>query len=408
MAAGAGIGGGGRLPAVELRLPGVRGPSGSRPARPAHPVVGRGERRPPALVPAQRLARRPRPDRGLPRRCTRAATGTRRCRRCCSPTPSSTTRSACCCCGRRRPCGCTPRRRCTRRCATARACCATLERYCPVEWRPVIPGADVSLGDGLSYRAFDVPTTKRARFGTGAEHGRVVGYRLTDERSGGHAVYLPGVQALTPEVRAEIDGCDVPADRRHLLARRRADPARPRRQDVPARWATCPSTARTAAWRSSRRCGVERTIFVHMNNTNPVLLEDSPGAADRRGQRHGGGRGRPRGRGVVRDDDNRLRRDRHRRLRRGVAGPLAALPRPAPVPRPDERRQAQPPPAPGLGGQPLLLPGEHPPQGRGDPRQLPGPRGPPPLDPPDRRPRRHRGRARAASRRGCASARPSG
>ena len=43
----------------------------------------------------------------------------------------------------------------------------TLERYCAVEWRAVVPGADVALADGLSCRAFDVPTTKRDRFGTG-------------------------------------------------------------------------------------------------------------------------------------------------------------------------------------------------------------------------------------------------
>ncbi|HKN98804.1 MAG TPA: MBL fold metallo-hydrolase, partial [Pseudonocardiaceae bacterium] len=41
----------------------------------------------------------------------------------------------------------------------------TLERYCPVEWRAVVPGADFALADGLTCRAFDVPTTKRARFG---------------------------------------------------------------------------------------------------------------------------------------------------------------------------------------------------------------------------------------------------
>src|SRR5499427_5043365 len=52
----------------------------------------------------------------------------------------------------------------------------TLEAYCPVKWQPVTPGADVPLVDGLSYRAFDVPTTKRDRFGTDTKEGRVVGY----------------------------------------------------------------------------------------------------------------------------------------------------------------------------------------------------------------------------------------
>ncbi|MDT7575299.1 MAG: pyrroloquinoline quinone biosynthesis protein, partial [Pseudonocardiales bacterium] len=84
---------------------------------------------------------------------------------------------------------------------------ATLERYCRVDWHPVTPGMDVSLDGGLSYRAFDVPTTKRARFGAGTQQGRVVGYRLTDEHSGQAAVYLPGMQRLTAEVREQLDGC---------------------------------------------------------------------------------------------------------------------------------------------------------------------------------------------------------
>src|SRR3954454_11883163 len=87
----------------------------------------------------------------------------------------------------------------------------TLEAYCPVTWRPVVPGGDVPLAAGLSYRAFDVPTTKRARFGTGEEKGRVVGYRLTDERSGRALVWLPAVQELTAGVREELD------DRARLL-----------------------------------------------------------------------------------------------------------------------------------------------------------------------------------------------
>src|SRR3954468_8579366 len=83
----------------------------------------------------------------------------------------------------------------------------TLEAYCPVTWRPVIPGVDVPLAGGLSYRAFDVPTTKRARFCAGEEKGRVVGYRLTDERSGRALVCLPSVQELTAEVHEQLDGC---------------------------------------------------------------------------------------------------------------------------------------------------------------------------------------------------------
>jgi pyrroloquinoline quinone biosynthesis protein B len=152
---------------------------------------------------------------------------------------------------------------------------STLERYCPVEWRAVIPGADLALADGLSCRAFDVPTTKHARFAAGVDHGRVVGYRLTDERSGGTLVYLPGVQSLTPALRVEIEGCAC------LLIDGTC-------------WHDDELVRLGLADRTSRAMGhlpidgpdgslaqlpslqVGRTIFVHMNNTNPILLEDTP------------------------------------------------------------------------------------------------------------------------------------
>jgi len=151
----------------------------------------------------------------------------------------------------------------------------TLERYCQVDWRAVIPGADVPLADGLSCRAFDVPTTKRDRFGLGEDSGRVVGYRLTDERSGGTLAYLPGVQALTPAVRAEIEGCA------YLLIDGTCW-----RDDELVRLGLAGKTSREmghlpidgpdGSLAQLPSLGVRRAIFVHMNNTNPVLLDDSP------------------------------------------------------------------------------------------------------------------------------------
>lgn len=151
----------------------------------------------------------------------------------------------------------------------------TLERYCPVEWRAVVPGAGLPLAAGLSCRAFDVPTAKRSRFGPGTDHGRVVGYRLTDERSRGTVVYLPGMQALTPAMRAEIEGCDC------LLVDGTCW-----RDDELIRLGLAGRTSRemghlpldgpdgTLAQLPS--LGVRGVIFVHMNNTNPILLADTP------------------------------------------------------------------------------------------------------------------------------------
>jgi pyrroloquinoline quinone biosynthesis protein B len=152
---------------------------------------------------------------------------------------------------------------------------STLERYCSVEWRAVIPGTDLALADGLSCRAFDVPTAKRARFGAEADHGRVVGYRLADERSGGTLVYLPAVQSLTPALRAEIEGCGC------LLIDGTCW-----RDDELVRLGLTGKTAREmghlpidgpdGSLAQLPSLGAGRTIFVHINNTNPILLEDAP------------------------------------------------------------------------------------------------------------------------------------
>jgi pyrroloquinoline quinone biosynthesis protein B len=151
----------------------------------------------------------------------------------------------------------------------------TLAAYCPVRWQPVVPGAAAPLADGLSYRAFDVPTTKRARFGPADAKGRVVGYRLTDDRTGRALVFLPVLPDLTTAVRAELDDCAC------LLVDGTC-------------WRDDELIRLGLAGRTSRAMGhlpisgpggslaqlaplpIERKIYTHINNTNPILLEDSP------------------------------------------------------------------------------------------------------------------------------------
>ncbi|WP_258053613.1 pyrroloquinoline quinone biosynthesis protein PqqB [Streptomyces sp. Ru72] len=162
----------------------------------------------------------------------------------------------------------------------------TLLAYCPVTWHPVEPETDVPLTEGLSYRAFDVPTSKRARFGSddGVGQGRVVGYRLTDERSGRALVYLPCVQELTAEIRDRladcacllVDGTCWDDDELIRLGRGR----RTARE-----MGHVPITGPSGSLQQLSPLPVERTIYTHLNNTNPVLLEDSP---ERRAvERHG-------------------------------------------------------------------------------------------------------------------------
>ena len=174
----------------------------------------------------------------------------------------------------------------------------TLEKFCPVHWTPVEPGVEHDLG-GLRYRAFDVPTGKHDRFGTGRSaggtsigtersaggtsigtgSGRVVGYRFTDAGSGSVAVYLPGVQELTPAVLDELAGADL------LLI-----DGTTWHDDELTRLGLAAKTAHDmghlhvggsgGSLEALARLGLPRVVYVHINNTNPILLDDSDERAE--------------------------------------------------------------------------------------------------------------------------------
>jgi pyrroloquinoline quinone biosynthesis protein B len=152
----------------------------------------------------------------------------------------------------------------------------TLGAYARVEWRQVSTGVEVSLAEGLSYRAFDVPTNKRARFGTGeGEEGVVVGYRITDGHTGRALVYLPGVQELTGSVLAHLEECtsllfdgtcwqDDELIRLGIAAKTSRDMGH------------LPIDGADGSLEQLAPLPIERKIYIHINNTNPILLEDAP------------------------------------------------------------------------------------------------------------------------------------
>lgn len=151
----------------------------------------------------------------------------------------------------------------------------TLGAYTNVEWRTVAPGKEVSLADGLSYRAFHAPTNKQARFGTGEVGESVVGYRFTDERTGRTLVYLPGAQDLTESVLAECAGCecllidgtcwqDDEMIRLGIAGKTARDMGH------------MPISGEDGSLKKLAPLSIERKIYIHINNTNPILIEDSP------------------------------------------------------------------------------------------------------------------------------------
>ena len=151
----------------------------------------------------------------------------------------------------------------------------TLGAYTGVGWRPVTTGRESSLGDGLSYLAFEVPTNKTARFGTGEDGESVVGYRITDASTGRALVYVPGAQQLTASVVEQLQDCacllfDGTCWQDDEMVR--LGIARKTSRDM----GHVPIGGTDGSLEKLALLPVERKIYIHINNTNPVLLEDSP------------------------------------------------------------------------------------------------------------------------------------
>lgn len=161
----------------------------------------------------------------------------------------------------------------------------TLEAYCPVTVVGVEIGVEHALTDDLTYTSIDLPTGKTPRFDVrgersdgggsgGPEEGRVVGYRFHDRRTGGVVVYAPGIADLEPlrEACAGADALLVDGTTFHddeLL-----------RQGLGRK--TAAGMGHVALERSLdflAELGVGRTVLVHINNSNPILLPDAPEGA---------------------------------------------------------------------------------------------------------------------------------
>lgn len=158
---------------------------------------------------------------------------------------------------------------------TGTALLRTLGAYAQVEWRLVAPGREITLMDGLSYQAFTVPTTKQVRFGTREGEEGVVGYRITNRHTGTALVYLPSAQQLTASVRAHLEGCacllfDGTCWQDDELIR--LGIARKTSREM----GHLPITGTEGSLEQLAPLPIERKIYIHINNTNPILLEDSP------------------------------------------------------------------------------------------------------------------------------------
>jgi pyrroloquinoline quinone biosynthesis protein B len=129
----------------------------------------------------------------------------------------------------------------------------------------------------LQYAAFPVPgqPPRYLRDRASASGGYCVGYILVDETTGGTLVYLPGVAALDETVMSRVWGCDA-----LLLDGTFWSQDEMQAAGVDGRSAVemghLPVGGPGGSLERIAGLPIRRKVYIHMNNTNPILIEDSP------------------------------------------------------------------------------------------------------------------------------------
>ena len=145
-----------------------------------------------------------------------------------------------------------------------------LAGYCGVEWRSF----PMEICSGVNVRAIPLPGAppRYAPLGDPSE-GQSVALEFTDERRGARAVVAPDVAAVTPELLSALETADLVLFDGTFWSEdelRRVDPA-----------------ARTASQMGHlpisdgsleilRNLRAPTRVYLHINNTNPILAPDSP------------------------------------------------------------------------------------------------------------------------------------
>ena len=152
---------------------------------------------------------------------------------------------------------------------------AILERYCGVEWQTLEPERARPLeGSSLEVEAFDVGgDAPRYLSGSGVEL-QASGLVFRDRASGGVVTYAPGLARLDDGVLTRfaisdlvlVDGTfwrDDELARLGVSARSARDMGH------------VPLSGPSGTLEALARVRRPRKVLVHINNTNPILLEDS-------------------------------------------------------------------------------------------------------------------------------------
>jgi len=154
-----------------------------------------------------------------------------------------------------------------------------LSHYCGVDWRRIEPGGEFAVEGvaGVSFRAIGL-TSKAPPYSPHRENpgfGDNIGIAMTDEATGKSLFYAPGLGMMEPHLEPVFERADcLPVDGTFWTEDEmiRLGIARKRAQDM----GHLPQSGPGGIQEILARYAKARRILIHINNTNPILVEDSP------------------------------------------------------------------------------------------------------------------------------------
>ena len=129
----------------------------------------------------------------------------------------------------------------------------------------------------MHLQAFSTLSTKMLAYAdeSAAHPESTVGYRITDVRTNRTLVYMPAVQELNAVVRSQLQDCvclliDGTCWHDDELVRLGISSKAARAMGH------LPVADKNGSLEQLVTMDIERIIYIHMNNTNPLLIENSP------------------------------------------------------------------------------------------------------------------------------------
>jgi pyrroloquinoline quinone biosynthesis protein B len=152
-----------------------------------------------------------------------------------------------------------------------------LSTYAPFRWNEVnAPRSFMLDGGRIEVTPFRTGA-KRPRYAAGLdfEGDWVIGYRFEDKSSKGVVVYAPAIEQWSDSLESELAGAQYALIDGTFWAEDEMERAGIGSQTA-SQMGHVPITGAAGSLERLSGCRPQRTIYIHINNTNPILDETSP------------------------------------------------------------------------------------------------------------------------------------